>query len=299
MRVFKVLYADPRFDALKRELKLPPLSWLRIRLGHEPCGQPERPRDWSAMILRRVIDHIGRQAWTAIVIEFVIVVIGIFVGLQVNNWNTERANRALESTHLAQLAKDIRSDLAEMDRILHVSTVRMSVLNRLLAEASGKPMPDGFDSPRGRIEVEKAPPFPDHDPNSVGIALFILSTLDGNRSTYQTIINTGGLGIIRDSRLVREILDYYASVDGVRSFEAGLSENRDKLVEAERELGISPVQGQSLAEFAMILHANAPLLAAAQNYWLYTNRHLKLIGELRVEAERLASHLEGSRGGDR
>jgi len=251
------------------------------------------------MILRRLIEHIRHQAWTAIVIEFVIVVIGIFVGMQVSNWNAERANRALEATHLKNLAKDIRGDIAEIDRILHVSTVRMSVLNRLLAEASGKPLPDGFDSARGRIEIEKAPPFPDNDPNTVGIAVFILSTLDGNRSTYQTIISTGGLGIIRDAGLVREILDYYAAVDGARHFEVGLEQNRDKLIDAERQLGISPVQGQAMAEYVALLHANAPLLATAQNYWLYTNRHLKLVGELRAEAERLALHLERVSGTDR
>ena len=33
------------------------------------------------MILRRVVEHIKQQAWTAIVIEFAIVVIGIFVGM--------------------------------------------------------------------------------------------------------------------------------------------------------------------------------------------------------------------------
>ncbi len=54
-----------------------------------------------------------------------------------------------------------------------------------------------------------------------------------------------------------------------------------------------------MAEFVALLHANAPLLATAQNYWLYTNRHLKLIGELRGEAEALARHLEDASGGNR
>lgn len=45
--------------------------------------------------------------------------------------------------------------------------------------------------------------------------------------------------------------------------------------------------------------ANARLLATAQNYWLYTNRHLKLIGELCGDAERLAGHLEAGNGGNR
>src|SRR5580765_3589298 len=111
----------------------------RLR-SHDRLRDSELPGDQASMILRRLIENIKRQAWTAIVIEFVIVVIGIFVGMQVNNWNAERANRALEATHLEHLAKDIRNDIAEIDRILHVSTVRMSVLNRLLVEASGKPL---------------------------------------------------------------------------------------------------------------------------------------------------------------
>ena len=172
----------------------------------------------------------------------------------------------------------------------------MSVLNRMLAEASGKPLPDGFNSARGRVAIEKVPPFADDDPNSVGFALFILTTLDGNRSAYQTIINTGGLGIIRDTGLVREIQDYYATVDGARHFEVGLEQNRDKLIDSERQVGVSPVQGQTMAQYVAILRANAPLLATAQNYWLYTNRHLKLIGELRADAERLAAHLEANGG---
>jgi len=250
------------------------------------------------MILRRVVEHIKAQAWTAIAIEFVIVVIGILVGMQVNNWNAERANREVEAAHLQHLAKDIRSDISEIDRILHVSTVRMSVLNRLLAEASGQPLPDGFESARGRVAIEKVPPLADNDPNSVGFALFILTTLDGNRSAYQTIISTGGLGIIRDTGLVREIQDYYAAVDGVRHFEVGLEQNRDKLIDSERQVGVSPVQGQTMAQYVAILQANAPLLAKAQNYWVYTNRHLKLVGELRADAERLAAHLEAN-GGNR
>ena len=51
-----------------------------------------------------------------------------------------------------------------------------------------------------------------------------------------------------------------------------------------------------MAQYVAILRANAPLLATAQNYWLYTNRHLKLIGELRADAERLAAHLEANGG---
>jgi hypothetical protein len=177
------------------------------------------------MLLRRVIAHFRKQEWTAIAIDFLIVVIGVFVGLQVNNWNAAR-----EVIYLAGLTKDIRSDIAEIDEIVRVLTLRMSAMNYLLQEASGEELPDGFDSARGRIEIEDAPPYRQDDPNTIGVALFILTTLDGNRLAYDTMINTGGISLIRDAPLVREIQTYYAAVDKALHFEASLEENRIKLV---------------------------------------------------------------------
>jgi len=61
------------------------------------------------MILRRVISHVRNQEWTAIGIDFLIVVVGVFVGLQVSNWNAAQAERARERLLLSEL----RAELAE------------------------------------------------------------------------------------------------------------------------------------------------------------------------------------------
>jgi hypothetical protein len=45
------------------------------------------------MILRSFADSIRKQDWLAVAIEFVIVVAGIFVGLQVTDWNEGRQLR--------------------------------------------------------------------------------------------------------------------------------------------------------------------------------------------------------------
>ncbi|KCZ90852.1 hypothetical protein [Hyphomonas johnsonii] len=58
------------------------------------------------MILRRVIKHVKHQEWTAIVIDFLIVVVGVFVGLQVSNWNDERSLRREQAQYLQQLAAE-------------------------------------------------------------------------------------------------------------------------------------------------------------------------------------------------
>ena len=66
------------------------------------------------MILRRVIAHFRKQEWTAIAIDFLIVVIGVFVGIQVANWNDVRADRATERVILERLEAEFRYQKTEL-----------------------------------------------------------------------------------------------------------------------------------------------------------------------------------------
>ena len=247
------------------------------------------------MLLRRIALRLRQHDWVAFAIELVLVFAGVFAGIQVSNWNDARRERALERTYLVRIADDIRSDVAEMDEIVRVSTLRMSLLNRLLRDATGTGLPTGFDSARGRVAIEPVPTLAEDDPNDPGFALFILSTLDGNRSAYETLINAGGIGIMRDASTLRRIQDYYAAVDKAVHFEVGLEQNRDKLIDALRRIGVSPVSGPTREDRAREFASNAELLATAQNYWLYTNRHVKLTRELQHQAGTLADSIAAPR----
>lgn len=68
------------------------------------------------MILRRVIDHFRKQEWTAIAIDFLIVVVGVFVGIQVANWNEARADHDRARAYLERLGADIEADIASAER---------------------------------------------------------------------------------------------------------------------------------------------------------------------------------------
>jgi hypothetical protein len=61
------------------------------------------------VILRRIITHLRRQEWTAIALDFLIVVTGVFIGIQVSNWNEARSSSRQEGVLIAQLADDLRS----------------------------------------------------------------------------------------------------------------------------------------------------------------------------------------------
>ena len=43
------------------------------------------------MILRGLAKSLKEQNWTAIAVEFVLLVLGVFLGIQVANWNEDRA----------------------------------------------------------------------------------------------------------------------------------------------------------------------------------------------------------------
>jgi len=58
------------------------------------------------MILRRVIEHVKAQNWTAVALDFVIVVMGVFMGIQVSNWNEARLNDARERVFVNRLTED-------------------------------------------------------------------------------------------------------------------------------------------------------------------------------------------------
>ncbi|MBT1449322.1 hypothetical protein KJ365_00385 [Glaciecola sp. XM2] len=58
------------------------------------------------MILRRLTKHIKDQNWFAVALDFVIVIVGVFIGIQVSNWNDAQQSQMRETAVLAQLKEE-------------------------------------------------------------------------------------------------------------------------------------------------------------------------------------------------
>jgi len=82
----------------------------------------EDPQQWSddvvvvlavlrspAMLLRRFMKHFADQNWFAVGLDVLVVVLGIFLGMQVNEWNNSRHLRSEEAQYLRALDVDIRA----------------------------------------------------------------------------------------------------------------------------------------------------------------------------------------------
>lgn len=64
------------------------------------------------MILTRIRRAIRNRDWGAIAIEFVIVVLGILLALQAEDWNQARRDRHLEQIYIGRLIDDTTANLA-------------------------------------------------------------------------------------------------------------------------------------------------------------------------------------------
>lgn len=71
------------------------------------------------MLLRRISKHINDQNWFAVLIDFAIVVFGVFIGIQVANWNEVQSSKAELRTSLERLEKEITHNLGLIDHVLN------------------------------------------------------------------------------------------------------------------------------------------------------------------------------------
>jgi hypothetical protein len=73
------------------------------------------------MILRRITEHVKAQNWFAVGLDFLIVVVGVFMGIQVNNWNEARKGRVAAQEYLERLSVDIElSIVRNEEQIAHM-----------------------------------------------------------------------------------------------------------------------------------------------------------------------------------
>jgi hypothetical protein len=134
-------------------------------------------------MLRRLSQALRRQDWATIAIEFVLLVLGVFLGIQVANWNAEREDRRKGDGFARKLVADMRAEhwryrfLLEYHRDVHAAAE--STLGALNGTA---PLPDAALL----VQAYRASQY------KQGAS---------SRATYDELVSTGNLGLIADERL--------------------------------------------------------------------------------------------------
>lgn len=150
------------------------------------------------MILRRVIAHFRKQEWTAIGIDFLIVVLGVFVGIQVANWNEARLEAQRERGYLVALQGDFRTIVAELENdVARYETFAQSMT--FLLEQSHMSQPDASTEAL----------------NEAAGQLILMEGTTITSGTYSNLTGSGDLAIIRSQTLRDAMSSFFAEYDVV------------------------------------------------------------------------------------
>jgi hypothetical protein len=135
------------------------------------------------MILRRLSQSMKEQNWTAISIEFVLLVVGVFLGIQVANWNAERETnkKAVEATE--KLIADLRAESWRYQFLLEYHRDIRDAAEKTANALSGK---TPLSNEEFLVNAYRASQY------KQGAA---------RRSTYDELVSTGNIALIKDKEL--------------------------------------------------------------------------------------------------
>jgi len=136
------------------------------------------------MLLRRIAQHVKDQNWFAVGLDFVIVVVGVFIGIQVANWNQLQGNKVGLTGSLERLDKEVAHNIGRIEKVLASYEKAASDL-RLGREA----LSECDASAQGQAALERS--FfnltDDVQPNFIMVALEQLARQD----QYQNLLSAG------------------------------------------------------------------------------------------------------------
>ena len=144
----------------------------------------------------RLSGALKRQDWIAVAIELLVVVIGVLVALEVNQWAEQRETHRLEHSYLLRLREDLQLESDEADRFTRVANDRLAAVKLL-------------------DRVAANPSTPLQDSRSIVCALATVSWSSFptvHNISYLELQNTGRTSLIRSVALRRALAQHYATL---------------------------------------------------------------------------------------
>jgi hypothetical protein len=135
------------------------------------------------MILRRFVVSLRQRDWTAIGIEFVLLVLGVFLGIQVANWNDDLADDHRSRLFTERLKADLKVEAWKYQYLI-------AYYSDVLVHAQ-----------RAADALDGSAPLADEDLLISAYRATQYLGVPAQRATYDELISTGTIALIRDPDL--------------------------------------------------------------------------------------------------
>lgn len=236
------------------------------------------------MIIRRIVESLRQRHFSVFAIELVVVIVGVFIGLQVSNWNDARIDQTRAHSYLERIRADLESDIVNYQDRLGLWKEVSAYGEQGLNYANNGNM-------EGLTEWDLL------------LAYFQASQLaefHTTRSTYDELKSGGELGLIRDLQLRNLLARYYTNADNpVLSERPAYREHVRGLIPLNIQNYIwekcytsdgdsqsfldceTPIPMNEAARLVELISKDAQLMSELR-YWMSTMRVASLMGEGRT-----------------
>ena len=163
------------------------------------------------MVIRRIREHVATHNWFAVAVDIGIVVIGVFFGTQVSNWNDSRIGAERGQEYSQRLIDDLDDNQLDFRQraayYRDVHDLGYAALQDLRRAQSADPVGFLFTAYKATYILPRAT----------------------QRATYQEILSAGALGTLGDESIRQQIANYYFGLDTTTATIATLPPYRDRL----------------------------------------------------------------------
>ena len=179
------------------------------------------------MILRRIVKHVQNQNWVAIAIDLVIVIVGVYIGIQAQAWTTERENRTIEHQYLLSL----HDNLLDMIESNEDRVAEFQERSTAMSEVT-----DYFEAVGDQARLERR-----HCDVIARSHIYVGRIVVP--PTIAELLTTGRLRLIRNDAVRLAIIAYSQAIEGMRQLNYDIQSDRAVLSRRHPELITLSVQG--------------------------------------------------------
>lgn len=130
--------------------------------------------------------------------EIILVVIGILIALQINNWNNTTKDRKKETIYLNKIVSNLNDDVALYTSIMSRDSTMLDQLNILMRSLTDESETEIF-------KIRRNIPY-----------LMTTQSFTPNRTTFDNMISSGQIEIISNDSIVEQLFLYNREVDRLK-----------------------------------------------------------------------------------
>ena len=134
--------------------------------------------------------------------EIVLVVVGILIAVQIDNWNDDRLQQIGEQKLLRNLRNDLQADWVQLDSMIQVSGRKIAAAKNIKKRADQDSVGSLYDF------------------SNMMMALIFVDEFKPNQNTYNEMVNSGNLSKLKNEELKLRLMGLnrtYEIIDGLQA----------------------------------------------------------------------------------